>query len=851
MKRAGDVLERNLELLLRRAYAPALPRESFRARLERDFLARAARFARDAPAGAGVSSARVSSGAPGPRRLGRWTLPLAAAAALAAFLFSGPWTSSPAVESLGALLARGVAAERRSPAGEWRAVAGALEHDGAFLELVTPADVRARVSSAALTLELHGASHLWMEDGGAAELRAGGVSLERPEGASPFLLATSEGQVGLVAGRVRVAHEPPADPRAEGDSWVRVVVRSGESFVGDGRLVLGPGREVFLRAGRVLDPSTPPGPAVSAAPPGRSSVAPGLPEVEPAIEPSSVQVFGEVVLSGERPVPVEDFQVVVLREASLPQVAAPEVFPFLGAGGRFELGGLRAGRHEVFVRGPGRALWRSGPLQVGAPGEPAVGPVSAVLEEGVTVRGLVLDGETGLPIPGAVVLSETDAPVQVLELDTQAERDNVPEEVLALAATRTDGGFEIADLSRGLQVFRAWAPGYGPTWIGPIEVGPGPLELEFELDVGARLEGVVLDGNGRPIVGGFLVASITDFGPGHPIMSYRSALTDGEGHYEMDGLPEGHWTLLSFGPLAAGVFEPDLDFVQVFSGETTRHDFRPVADGVRMAGRLVDAGGRPVVQRSLWVIPASARGSESMSSTSSGADGGFSFPSLAPDRYVVFVSGLEPADVTVLGRVDLADGLDRTDLVFTLEGGSISGRVLDGVSAEPIHAAAVLLLREGATAEDEFAGRAVTAVDGRFAFEGVRSGRYRITVFSTQMPYGHSGIDHLEVGPGEAVTDLVVHLQPGGSLELRVGTREGDPIRGARVWTRSAQGSEVVQLVEYPFTDAGGRLTMPAMDAGRWTLVIEAEGFLRTVREVPVPVSREPVQVEVVLERAP
>ena len=38
MIKQRDVLERNLELLLKRGYAPAIARQSFRAQVERDYF---------------------------------------------------------------------------------------------------------------------------------------------------------------------------------------------------------------------------------------------------------------------------------------------------------------------------------------------------------------------------------------------------------------------------------------------------------------------------------------------------------------------------------------------------------------------------------------------------------------------------------------------------------------------------------------------------------------------------------------------------------------------------------------------------------------------------------------------
>ena len=63
------IFERNLTRLLREAYLPVLPRESFRARLERDFLARAARLGARGPRAPGP----VETPSQGPSR---WLRPV-------------------------------------------------------------------------------------------------------------------------------------------------------------------------------------------------------------------------------------------------------------------------------------------------------------------------------------------------------------------------------------------------------------------------------------------------------------------------------------------------------------------------------------------------------------------------------------------------------------------------------------------------------------------------------------------------------------------------------------------------------------------------------------------------------
>ena len=87
MKPGPEVLERNLEALLKRAYVPAVPRDSFRRALVADFTARA-----------------CASDSPGPRDAGPRILPrlrlvaLAAAAVVLGLLGFARWRTPAADE---------------------------------------------------------------------------------------------------------------------------------------------------------------------------------------------------------------------------------------------------------------------------------------------------------------------------------------------------------------------------------------------------------------------------------------------------------------------------------------------------------------------------------------------------------------------------------------------------------------------------------------------------------------------------------------------------------------------------------------------------------------------------------
>ena len=567
------ILDENLRLLLTRAWRPVMPEAQFRARLERLFVARATELGRG----------RL-------RRLGP-PLILAAAAAAALWLFVmqpfGP-PAAPRHEGLEVILARGAAAVRVwDAAGEWgawqpQAVDGGvarLQPAGNGFEAATPAEASARVEFAPLgSIDLlagslagfGGRAGSALDPSGArgvaVALERGGCVLELGPGAEPWNVSARGGALDLEHGRLRVAHEAPQgllrplDPSgapgapvlAEAlaaahpdEPWLRARLHTGRASARapHGALVhaLEPGDEVFLGLGTLyltgLDPlatasarSTPETPPVE----GGGAAAP---QAEPL-----AQLTGRVHHQGA---PVASFRVGLLRSVDLPAVTEPEFREFdpaTASAGEFAISGLAGGEYEVFVQAEGFAVWRSAGIVVGS-GAPAT--LECELVRGATLRGIVIDEARGLPLAGAVVLSEVDAPAQVLSL---SEAD-LPAEVVVRTKTQADGGFELRGVAPGQQLLRVRHPDFAPQWIEVEGLADGELRagLEIALRPGGNVVGQVLDNRGAPVVGGLLVLSPADASMARQRLSFVMAATDAEGRYEMRALAPGRYVALYFG----------------------------------------------------------------------------------------------------------------------------------------------------------------------------------------------------------------------------------------------------------------------------------------------------------------
>src|SRR5688572_16883878 len=123
-------------------------------------------------------------------------------------------------------------------------------------------------------------------------------------------------------------------------------------------------------------------------------------------------------------------------------------------------------------------------------------------------------------------------------------------------------------------------------------------------------------------------------------------------------------------------------------------------------------------------------------------------------------------------------------LVFILQNASIQGTVIRGAN-NPLSKATVELR------SDESDARAIdtitTEADGRFAFQNVRPGRYRIVV-------ARSGYfrppQTITVTAGERPGDIALMMSPTGAISGRVFDANGEPLGNAEVVAMKASYPE-------------------------------------------------------------
>ncbi|MCP3914334.1 MAG: hypothetical protein GY711_02125 [bacterium] len=795
----NPVFERNVEELLRRAWKPVRPSPEFEERLLARCLGRLDAAIDGSRAARTVRGPRVAV-ARGPALIAASVLAMVGAVVLSRFVL-GPGGDEARTVSVADLHALGRVAWRGAADDAWRSTEGEpLDLAGARLEVATPAQTGALVR---------------LDPGRSAALEPSSWAIFGPES----IQLTCGAVRAEVGSRTRVA--TPA-----GDLWVSdhaalailrasevdgdlievvptlAIVRVDGAGIALGSEELASDTVHFLQSGRIL------GRIADVEEPGRETIAvedsgePSTPALDPGIELRGRVAF--VPAEGA----VNEVVVWVLPHFELPKVATPEVFVCELTDGAFVVRPHARGECRIFVEAQGRAIWES-KIEL----ESDTATVEVELACGGTVRGFVVDAETGAPLAGALVISERDMPHAVIDVDGEL-LDEFARRPRAVASTLGGGAFTLTDLSAGYHVLRIGHPDYAPTWATRIEVVPGAaVELEpIELGHGGGARGRVerLDGSGWPDVG--VILSRIEMTRESALMTYGEALTDADGSFAIDNLPPGFYVALNLGE------QPNEDpewsrVVQVFikEGETTQVDFLAPAGRCQVTGVVRDAQGQPVRDCKIAMAPMGEEGWQLWTVVPSDAQGRFEFGDVAPGSYGLFVNRVFET-MTFARHVEVGEtGEVVVDLV--LPPGRVSG-IVRGRDGEP--AGATMLVLQKLDADDwDFCGKGETDVRGRYEFHGLRDGRYRLSIVSRHHGSGAFNSDSFTVGDDAIEQDF--ELPSGAPLRVRVTDPNGAPVLRARVRIYDGQGRELFYQIE-PFTDVRGELTVVAIREGSWRI---------------------------------
>lgn len=244
------------------------------------------------------------------------------------------------------------------------------------------------------------------------------------------------------------------------------------------------------------------------------------------------------------------------------------------------LRGVLPGRYEVYAGCEGHLSEAKYPeLEVGT--EPIDGLVYRV-SAGLAIRGRV--------IGDAEQIAEARVSTRTVGGDPRAQSSFSGDNKLG-----PDGEFELRGLSKGKYEVNLYVEGVPPAK-DPLEVDVNDEDiegLELEIEEAGKVRGRVEDPSGNPIVG----ASVRAKGPRS---SWRSAYTDDDGRFELDGLAAGEFRVTASKNSTTlrkpGTTDDDVqgEAVEVTTGETTDVTIVVEQRNATLSGKVMDEEGNPV-----------------------------------------------------------------------------------------------------------------------------------------------------------------------------------------------------------------------------------------------------------------
>ena len=195
---------------------------------------------------------------------------------------------------------------------------------------------------------------------------------------------------------------------------------------------------------------------------------------------------------------------------------------------------LQVWQPKFVMESGGIGAWGPSPDQLRA------GTAVTVLRRGLPLDGVVRD-EKGSPVPDVLILTNHN------RIST-SRGGGVPRliEDPSMVRTKSDGTFRVESLGPGARELSTYSEEY-LTATKDITVRPGMKSVEITLSRGGSVTGVVLDQKGNPVAGITVSASIPA-SSGLVPEPLRIALTDTNGHFQLDVLPkEKPFTLVARG----------------------------------------------------------------------------------------------------------------------------------------------------------------------------------------------------------------------------------------------------------------------------------------------------------------
>ncbi|MFY9826978.1 MAG: carboxypeptidase-like regulatory domain-containing protein, partial [Thermoanaerobaculia bacterium] len=407
------------------------------------------------------------------------------------------------------------------------------------------------------------------------------------------------------------------------------------------------------------------------------------------------------------------------------------------------------------------------------------------------------------------------------------------------ASSAPDGSFRIAPLQPGgLYTLMASRPGFAPATL-PVAVPQTPRSrppLRLVLTRGRTASGLVLDPRQRPVSGVEVKLTVeqprSSSGTEPELGSFR-AQTDAGGRFLIPGLPAGLLELRIQGPELAPL---RTRVVSIPKGDglldlgTFTLEGRP-----RIAGWIVEPGGRPVEGVEIWVVDEDSTGTTQEARRAgpaavTGPDGSFELRDRSVgdhEKLRACRQGFLPAEFQAQGP-----GATKPQVVLT-PAVQLTGRVVSG-DGEPLPGAHVSAAVSGPQGSDitypdppcPFADTATADAEGAFTLPLKRPGRYDVWAWGT----GHliPRLKHLLVPP-EGLEGVEIRMESGATVTGHVINPEGHPVAGVML---TLSGPESYSKAT---TDDGGDFLLEGVGAGDLEIGIEHPDYVPAETRVQIP----------------
>jgi protocatechuate 3,4-dioxygenase beta subunit len=439
------------------------------------------------------------------------------------------------------------------------------------------------------------------------------------------------------------------------------------------------------------------------------------------------------------------------------------------------------------------------------------------------------------------VVDAKNQPIANAEVLVQSSQEDQPEFAYSTLHTDAQGNFSatLAHSSYSADYFGriyAVASGMAPNCV-PITTINKYKTTILQLLPAETISGRVTDQKGKPaakVAVQLTGVSIKSTFPnvylgGMPWAKRYEAVTDKNGHWQIEGVPSG---------MKASVSIDDPRFVKMqwdaFPGAPSATTIRP---GANLTGRVVDDKGNPLAKVS---VGARTQDYSSGGSAVSAADGSYRITGLASGLYTISARVSDKKLVTsgIANQTAQEGQTEKVPDVIMIPGAIITGQVVNQRTDKPVIGVSI----NGANVYDS------TDADGRYSLRVPPGAVHVSAVYAPSTntePDIYVGIDNsavdITVIEGQTVTQNFA-LDPGETASGIAVDRQGKPVAGAIITV----GSSNMFGTNSTITGADGRWKVQGLEQGNMDVQAQTPWAIVKPMKVTLPQTGD---VHVVLQK--